>query len=330
VRRPQHVRTMARFGAVGALSAERLAAWQFAGDHARALVAGLAAHGGTELDTMLTGGLALTLGFSAHAVGWPLPAGGTGAITDALAAKARQYGGMIETSVHVSDLAQLPPSRVTLLDVTPRRFAEMAERWTDAESLRRYRRWRHGVGVCKVDYVLSAPVPWTAAEVARTGTVHLGGSFHEIAAAERTTVRGRVPERPYVLVAQPSVLDPSRAPDGRHVLWAYCHVPNGHPGDVSDRIDAQIERFAPGFADVVLHKQVTTAPELEAWNPNLVGGDVSGGVVDLRQLVARPRLANPYATPLDGVFLCSSSTPPGPAVHGMCGWHAAHAALATL
>jgi phytoene dehydrogenase-like protein len=327
---PRHPFVMARFGAQAVLSAKRLAVWQFADDASRALFAGVAAHSGRRLDAPLTAGPALVLGLAAHLRGWPIPRGGSQAIADALASIATTHGASIETTTDVRDLADLPPSRVTLLDVTPRQFLRLADRWLPERGDRPYRRWRHGVGVCKVDYVLSSPVPWANADVARAGTVHLGGTLEEIAEAERRTARGRIPPRPYVLCAQPSIVDETRAPGGQHILWTYCHVPHGYPGDMSDAVDAQVERFAPGFRDTIVERRVHTAPQLEAWNPNLVGGDLTGGLPDVRQTLARPRLTNPYATPIPGVYLCSSSTAPGAGVHGMCGWHAAHAALKSL
>jgi len=246
---------------------------------------------------------------------------------DALASHLRSLGGEIETGHHVESLAELD-ARAVLLDVTPRQFLALAGDRLTGRYRRALERYRYGAGVVKLDYALSGPVPWRAPECARAATVHLGGTLEEIAAAEAEVGRGRHPERPYVLVAQQSLFDPTRAPEGKHTLWAYAHVPNGSTEDVTGRVEAQLERFAPGFRDVVLERSVLGPAALEARNPNYVGGDINGGSADLRQLFARPVLSRvPYRTPIDGVYLCSSSTPPGGGVHGMCGYHAARAAL---
>jgi phytoene dehydrogenase-like protein len=263
-----------------------------------------------------------------HAVGWPLPRGGSQRVADALASYLVSLGGELETGRPVASLAELPPARVTMLDVTPRQLLALAGDRLGGRYRRALERYRYGPGVVKVDYALSGPVPWRSAECARAATVHLGGRLDEIAAAEAEVASGGHPLRPFVLAAQQSLFDPSRAPDGSHTLWAYTHVPNGSAVDVTDRIEAQLERFAPGFREQVLERSVLSPAALEARNPNYVGGDINGGSAELRQLFARPvaRLV-PYRTPLEGVYLCSSSTPPGGGVHGMCGYHAARAAL---
>jgi phytoene dehydrogenase-like protein len=270
----------------------------------------------------------LVLGAAAHAVGWPFPAGGAQRIADALAALLRERGGEIVTGAEVLSLRELAPARAVLLDLTPRQVVRLA--WPRLPS--RYRgalsRFRYGPGAFKVDYALSAPIPWRAPECARAGTVHLGGSLEEIAATERAVAAGGMPERPFVLVAQHTLFDPSRAPSGRHTAWAYCHVPHGFAGDAAPALEAQIERFAPGFRDVVLSRTARGPAALEAENANLVGGDVGAGESSLRQTIFRPvARAVPWSTPVPGLYLCSASTPPGGGVHGMCGWHAARAAL---
>ena len=279
------------------------------------------------LEHPLTSSFGLVLGILAHAVGWPLPRGGAQAIPNALAAYFLSLGGEIVTHFDVSIAGGPAASRVTLLDIAPKGFMNIAGERLPSAYRRKLEGYRYGPGVFKVDYALAGPVPWRAEPCHRAGTVHLGGTLPEIAAGEQAIWRGRHPERPYVLVAQQSLFDPSRAPEGQHTLWAYCHIPNGSTVDMTDRIDAQIERFAPGFRDLVLARHVHGPAQLEAYNPNYVGGDINAGVQDLRQMWTRPTIQrNPYATPLPGVFLCSSATPPGGGVHGMCGYHAAQAA----
>jgi phytoene dehydrogenase-like protein len=268
------------------------------------------------------------LALAGHDAGWPLVAGGTERLTEALAAYLRALGGEIEVGAPVRTLRELPPSRLVFLDVTPRQFLAMAGDQLSERQRRRLAGYRYGPGVFKVDWALSAPVPWRDPACARAGTVHLGGPLAHIVADEAAVWRGEHPERPFVLLAQPTVADPSRAPAGRHVLWGYCHVPNGSTVDMTERIERRIEEFAPGFRDVVLARHVMAPQALEAYNANYVGGDIAGGSNMLRQLVFRPLpTLSPYATPLDGVYLCSSSTPPGGGVHGMCGWHAVQAAV---
>jgi phytoene dehydrogenase-like protein len=305
-----------------------LVAGRFSSEQAQALVAGNAAHAMQPLTAPATGAFALLLQLLGHAVGWPVAIGGSRALSDAMASLLRSLGGEIETGREVSSLAELPPSRAVLLDVTPAALVAIAGAALPERYRRGLRRFRYGPGVFKADYALTEPVPWRAEEPRRAGTVHVGGTLAEIAAAEAEIAAGRAAQRPYVLVAQQSLADPSRAPAGGHTLWAYCHVPNGSDADMTDAIERQIERFAPGFRDVVAARHTMGPAQMQAANPNYVGGDINAGAATLRQLVARPVLRPvPYATPNPRLFLCSSSTPPGGGVHGMCGWFAARAAL---
>lgn len=324
---PRHPIAAARFGVRGAWSAQALRRL-FRHEEAPALLAGLAGHSCLPLDRPFTGGLGLMLGLMGHAVGWPVAAGGSQAIVTALAALIEENGGSIHTDHLVTDLRDLPAADAVLLDISPRQLVAMSGGRLDGWRGRPYRRFRYGWSACKVDYVLSGPMPWSAVDARRTATLHLGGTFDEVAQSELAVQRGSVAERPFVLVAQPSVVDPSRAPAGMHTLWAYCHVPNASPLDVSERIEAQFDRFAPGWRDLVVGRSVRTAPAFASYNPTAIGGDFAGGSLAGRQLFARPRLAvDPYRTPVPDVWLCSASTPPGAAVHGMCGWHAAASVL---
>jgi phytoene dehydrogenase-like protein len=331
VRLPRRPLLLARFAALGLQSADRVARRRFAGERARALLAGLAAHSLLPLTRSPSGAFGLVLALLGHRVGWPLPRGGAQRLADALAGCLRSLGGDIECGRRIDSLDQLPPARAVLLDVAPRELLRIAGTRLPPGYRRRLAGFRHGPGAFKLDLALDAPIPWSAPECARSATVHLGGTLEEIAASEAAVAAGRAPERPFVLLAQQSLFDPSRAPGSGHTVWAYCHVPNGSAVDMSDRIGAQIERFAPGFRDRVLARHALAPADLEAYNPNYVGGDIGGGLQDLRQLLARPvpRLV-PYETPLSGVYLCSSSTPPGAGVHGMCGYWAARAALRRL
>jgi phytoene dehydrogenase-like protein len=330
--RPQrHPLLLGRFSRDGVRSAERLATARFAGDWARGLLAGIAAHAMLPLDRRPTAGYALLLATLGHAVGWPLARGGSQAIIDALVARLRELGGEVICGHEVRSLAELPRGGVILLDVTPRQFLRIADGRLPARYERRLARYRYGPGVVKVDWALDAPIPWKASGCDQAGTVHLGGTLSEVAAAEAAVARGEHAERPFVLLAQPSRFDPTRAPEGRHTAWAYCHVPHGSaldPEITAGRIEAQVERFAPGFRERVLARHVLGPGQLERYNANYVGGDINGGIQDLRQLVTRPVARPvPWSTPLDRVLLCSSSTPPGGGVHGMCGYLAARAAM---
>jgi phytoene dehydrogenase-like protein len=301
----------------------------FAGQRARGLFAGLAGHVTAPLTSPVTGGIALMFALAAHDVGWPFPRGGTQAISDALAGLLISLGGQIETGHRVRDLAELPSARAYLFDTDPADAAAIAgsrlPRWYADTFLRRY---PHGPAVFKVDYALSGPVPWTAPAARRAGTVHLGPTMAEIGAALRSARHGSAPRPPFLITAQPSLFDDGRAPAGAHVFWVYAQVPNGWRGDLVPAIEQQIERFAPGFRDLVLARTVTTPADMEAGNPNYVGGDIAGGRCDGLRLLWRPvPVPVPYATPDRAIYLCSSATPPGPGVHGMCGYHAARAAL---
>ena len=328
---PKDLFLLARFGLGAVWPARWLASTLFREHRARAVFAGMAGHSILRLEQTISAAYGLVLTASAHAVGWPLAKGGSQKIVDALAALLRLHGGEIETGHEVKSLNELPPARVVLCDVTPRQLIEIAGDRLPAGYRRQLGNYRYGPGVCKVDFTLSGPIPWKAAECGRAATVHLGGTFDEIAASESAVWRGEHPARPYVLLAQPTLFDDTRAPPGAQIAWAYCHVPHGSPRDVSASIEAQIERFAPGFRDVVLAKSVRTASEMERYNPNYVGGDINGGVQDLRQLYTRPAVHFPhYATPVRGLYICSSSTPPGGGVHGMCGYFAALTALSDM
>jgi phytoene dehydrogenase-like protein len=325
---PTHPLLMAQFGTKAVRSAVGLARASFAGDRARALFAGNAAHSMLPLDAAATASFGLVLALLGQTVGWPLPRNGSQSIADALASYLGSLGGEIETSRPVESLDELRDTRTILLDVTPRQLLTLAGDRLHGRYRHALERYRYGPGVFKVDWALSGPIPWRAPECARAATVHLGGTLDEIAASERAPWRGATATRPFVLVAQQSLFDTTRAPSGQHTAWAYCHVPNGSATDLTEAIEMQLERFAPGFRDLVLARSALGPGEMQARNPNYVGGDINGGAANLRQLLVRPAARlSPYATPLDGVYLCSSSTPPGGGVHGMCGWHAAQAAL---
>jgi len=329
VRVPQHPLALARFGLSALQPADSFARRRFKGEPARALFAGLAGHSLLPLESIGSASFGLVLGTTGHAVGWPLPRGGSQRIADALAAYLRSLGGEVQTGAPVESLDELSAPTV-LCDVTPRQLLRLAGDRLPPRYRRRLERFRYGPGVFKLDWALSGPIPWTAPVCAQAGTVHLGGTLEEIVASEQAPARGETSERPYVLLAQPTLFDASRAPEGKHTAWAYCHVPNGSTVDMTEAIEDQVERFAPGFRERVLARSALAPADLERRNPNLVGGDIGGGSNELRQLAARPVLRRvPYATPLDGVYLCSASTPPGGGVHGMCGYLAAHAALGT-
>ena len=328
---PRRPLELARFGLRGGLPTTLVGYTLFRDEPARALLAGLAAHSVLPLSALTSTAVALVLGTLAHRVGWPSPVGGAGRLADALAAHFRTLGGEILTDAPVTRLGELPEADLTFLDVTPRQFLALTDGTLPERYRRRLSRYRYGAGIFKLDYALDGPVPWAAEVVTKAGTVHLGGTLADIAAAEGAALRGQHPERPFVLVAQQSVADSTRAPAGKHTLWAYCHVPNGSTVDMTGAIEGQLERFAPGFKKLVLARSVSAPADLERQNANLIGGDIGGGVQDWRQLLARPVLSpNPYKTPLPGVYLCSSSTPPGGGVHGMCGFNAATRALAEV
>jgi phytoene dehydrogenase-like protein len=326
---PEHPAALARFGLRAARSTTGLARALFKTAPAQALLAGLAAHSGQPLEARGSVAIALILAAAAHRGGWPFAKGGSQAIANALASYLRSLGGEIATGRPVASLAELPQARTILCDVAPERLADLARLRIPARYRRALQRFRRGPGVFKMDWALRQPIPWTALECAAAGTVHLGGTLEQIAASEAVCAPGALAAspRPFVLLSQPTCFDPSRAPEGRHTAWAYCHVPNGSDQDMAAAIEAQVERFAPGFRDLILARSARGALELERHNPNLVGGDIVGGANTLRQLLARPTLAA-YSTPMPGVYLCSASTPPGGGVHGLCGVYAARRALA--
>jgi phytoene dehydrogenase-like protein len=328
VKHPFASLAMARFGLFGLQSAQGLAKWAFKGERARAIFGGMTAHSMLPLEQPPSAAAGLVLGAFAHIFGWPIARGGSQTVVEAMAAYLRALGGEIVTGVEVTTLRELPNARVVLCDVTPRQLLAVAGDKLPEGYRRALQRYRYGPGVFKVDYALDGPIPWKAPACARAGTVHLGGTLPEIAAAERSVWRGAPPEHPYVLLAQQSLFDATRAPAGQHTVWAYCHVPHGSAVDMTARIEGQIERFAPGFRDRVLARHTLNAAQMEAYNANYVGGDINGGVQDIWQLFTRPTLRpNPYATPVKGLYICSSATPPGGGVHGLCGYYAAQTAL---
>jgi phytoene dehydrogenase-like protein len=324
---PRHPVALVRYGAVGI----RPATWvgrRFDTDEAGGLFGGLAGHSMLSLSAPITAGYGLMLGALGHLVGWPLAAGGSQSIADALVSLLASYGGTVECDHRVTNIDELGSPDAVLLDLTPRQVVAVAGHRLPDRYRRRLSRFRYGPGVYKVDWALDGPIPWSNPDVARAATVHLGGSLADVAAAEDAVAKGLHAERPFVLLAQPTLFDPDRGPAGTHTAWAYCHVPNGSTLDMTDRIEAQVERFAPGFRDRVLGRSRMGPAAMEAHDANYVGGDINGGLADLRQFIARPTLGlHPWRTPATGLYLCSSSTPPGGGVHGMCGWHAAREVL---
>lgn len=327
LRPPRHPIAAARFGVHAIRSAKGLASL-FEADPARALIAGVAAHSIMPLDRLATGGFGLILGILGHAVGWPVIKGGSQNLAAALGSVFESLGGQIVTDRPVEILDDLPGHRVALLDLGPRQLESLAGDRLPKPYLFMLRRYRYGPSVFKVDWALDGPVPWLNEFCRGAGTVHLGGTYEQIAASEQAMWEGRVVERPYCIIAQQSLADPGRAPEGKHTLWGYCHVPSGYPQDMTEVIENQIERAAPGFKDLILARATMSPADLESYNANYIGGDINGGVQDLRQLFTRPVPRwDPYTTPVDGLYLCSSSTPPGGGVHGMCGYFAARSAL---
>jgi phytoene dehydrogenase-like protein len=326
-----HPFARANFGLKAIRSARGLANSLFKEEEASAIFAGLCAHSMMSLERPSSAAAGLLLAIPGHIVGWPMPRGGSQKIVDALAAYFRSLGGEMITGVEVKSIDALPPTSVILCDTTPRQLLRIAGDYLANHYQRQLRRFRYGPGVFKIDYALDGPIPWKAKECLRAGTVHIGGTMPEIAASERAVTQGEHPEKPFVLVAQQSLFDPSRAPEGKHTAWVYCHVPNGSTFDMTARIELQIERFAPGFRDCILAKNTMTSLDLEHYNANYIGGDISGGVMDVWQYYMRPTIrAVPYTTPAKNIFICSSSTPPGAGVHGLCGYFAARAALRHL
>jgi phytoene dehydrogenase-like protein len=319
---PTHPFLLAQFGLLSAWPATLVARSLFRGPAARALFAGHAAHSIMPLENVTSAAFGWVLAITSHAVGWPIPRGGSQRIANALASYFESLGGRIVLNTNVSSLDEFHDAATVLCDVTPRQLLQIAGSRLPRRYCRKLEKYRYGPGVYKVDWALDRPIPWKAGECARAGTVHIGGTLDEIAAAERAPGDGVLPDRPFVLLAQPSLFDPTRAPLGKHTAWAYCHVPNGSTADMLERIESQIERFAPGFRGCIAARSTMTPADLERHNANLVGGDINGGAQDLRRL-----FLSHYRTPVRGLYLCSSSTPPGGGVHGMCGYHAARAAL---
>jgi len=323
---PRHPLLLARLGLLGFPSASAIAHIWFRNPRTKALFAGLAAHSLLSLEEPLSSAFGIMLGATAHAVGWPIPRGGAQSITNALCAHLAALGGTVHTSRPVEDLASVGTFDIAMCDVTPRQLLRIADERFSARYRRQLERYRYGPGVFKVDYALSTPLPWKAAECRRAATVHVGGTLEELVVSEDAMRHGRPAERPFVLLSQPTLFDPSRAPEGKHIAWAYCHVPNGSTFDMLPRIEAQIERFAPGFCDCVLERRVFSPAALEAMDANLIGGDIGGGLANLPQFLFRPTMRY-YATSARDIYICSSSTPPGGGVHGMCGYNAAKLAL---
>jgi phytoene dehydrogenase-like protein len=325
---PRHLYGTIKFGFNGLRSARSFAERTFTGERAKALFGGMAAHGIMPLEKPVSAAFGLVLGMLAHKVGWPLVKGGSQSISNTLAEVLTELGGEITTGWMVQSVEELPDAKVYLFNVTPRQLVELAGHRLPSGYRRKLASYRYGPGVFKIDWALSEIPPWKAAGCRGAATLHLGGGFEEIASAERLVWEGKIPEKPFVLFAQQSEFDPSRAPGNQHTAWGYCHVPHGSGVDMTEKLEDQVERFAPGFKDCIIGRSVLRADEMEQYNPNFVGGDINGGVQDLRQLFTRPaaRLV-PYSTPAKDIFLCSSSTPPGGGVHGMCGYMAAKAAL---
>jgi phytoene dehydrogenase-like protein len=331
LRRPASPSLVAEFGLLALRSARGLADAHFRGTAMRALFAGMAAHSMQPLDSLATSAIALVLALAAHVVGWPIPRGGSRSVCNALIAELRERGGSVMLGRSIRTLADLPPARAYVFDVTPRQLLAITEGALPSAYRRRLLRFRYGPGVCKVDWALRAPIPWLDRGCARAATVHLGGTLEDIATAEAAVAAGKRPKRPFVILVQPTLFDTSRAPDGMHTAWAYCHVPLGSNESRAAAIERQIEKAAPGFHETVLARSVRTAADLERLNPNLIGGDINGGSARLSQLFFRPTMSrDPYATPHPKIFLCSASTPPGGGVHGMCGYWAAQSVLRSV
>lgn len=328
LRWPERPALLARFGLSALRSMTGLGDTFFSAPEARALLAGAAAHAMRPLSELGTSSFGLVLAIAGHAVGWPLTRGGSRAITNALVAELQAHGGELQLGREVKTLSELPPARAVLLDVTPRQLLDIAGDALSKNYRRRLRRFRYGAGVFKLDWALSAPIPWRHPSCARAGTVHLSGDLKVVAQSEAEVASGRVSQQPFVLLVQPTRFDPTRAPAGQHIAWAYCHTPPRSQTDLTALIESQIERFAPGFRDVILARATRNSIDLETYNPNFVGGDINGGSAEWSQLLTRPiAKVDPYATSAPSLFLCSSSTPPGGGVHGMCGYFAAKSAL---
>lgn len=328
LRIPRHPFLLASFGLLALQSAQGLARRRFSQDSARAIFAGMAAHAMLPLDRFASASFGLVLTLSAHAVGWPVAVGGSQKIADSLAGYLQELGGRIQVGWQVNTLEELPQAKIIMLDVAPNQLLSITGNRLDGLYRRQLQRYRYGPGVFKIDWALDGPIPWKDEDVLKSATVHVGGTLDEISHSEKSIWRGEHPEKPYVLLSQPSLFDRQRAPEGKHTAWAYCHVPSGSKVNMRSRIENQIERFAPGFRERILAANTINAEEFEQYNPNYVGGDINAGVQDIGQFFTRPVIRwNPYSTPIKGIYLCSASTPPGGGVHGMCGMLAAQTAL---
>ena len=324
---PKHPAAMARFGLKALASAARLAK-RFKTEEAKGLLAGMAAHSIQPLTNTATSAEALVLMATAHLKGWPIPKGGSNQVANALAQYFMSIGGKIETNIYIKSLDQLPSARAVLFDITPKQLLQIAGHKFSSIYKWQLERYRYGMGVFKIDWALDAPIPFTAEDCRQASTIHIGNTFKEIAETEQQSWDGKIVEKPFVLLTQPSLFDATRAPAGKHTAWAYCHVPNGSTTDMTVAIENQVERFAPGFKDIILARHTFNSVEMEAYNPNYIGGDINGGVIDIGQLFTRPALRwSPYRTSAKGLYICSSSTPPGGGVHGMCGYRAAKQAI---
>jgi phytoene dehydrogenase-like protein len=324
---PNHPLPMAKFGLAAIKPAARLAG-RFTTQQAKGLLAGMAAHAIQPLGNIATSAVALVLSIAAHVQGWPLAKGGSASLAHALAAHFTSIGGTIQTGLYITSLNQLPSSHAVLFDVTPKQLLQIAGHRFSPLYRWQLQRYRYGMGVFKVDWALEEAAPFTAPGARQAGTVHIGNTLEEIAASELATSKGCIPQKPFVLFTQPSVFDAARAPQGKHTAWAYCHVPNGYTGDMTEAVERQVERFAPGFRQRVLARHTMNTAQMEEYNANYIGGDINGGIMDIRQLFTRPALRfSPYRTSAKGLYICSSSAPPGGGVHGMCGYHAAKRAL---
>ena len=324
---PKNPSGMVSFG-LNALKSASTLAKRFKSKEARGLWAGMAAHSMQALSNSTSAAAGLVLLATGHSKGWPVPKGGSKNIAQALASYFISLGGQIETDVHVRSMSDIPISRILLFDITPKQLLEIAGDQFSSVYKWQLNRYRYGMGVFKIDWALDGPIPFTGSGCLKAGTVHLGNTFEEIAEGEQMTALGKHPEKPFVLLAQQSIIDSSRAPQGKHTAWAYCHVPNGSEKNMTEAIESQVERFAPGFKELILAKHTMNTKEMEVYNPNYIGGDINGGVIDMGQLFTRPALRiSPYRTSAKGIYICSSSTPPGGGVHGMCGYHAAKQAL---
>lgn len=331
LRPPRHPLAAARFGLTALRSVTSVARGRFEGPQARAVFAGMGSHSILPLEKPMTASFGMMLGASAHALGWPFPKGGAQSLADAMASLFRALGGKIECGNKIESFEEIPRAKVVLFDLTPRQVIEIAGTRFPSGYRRRLDKFRYGPGVFKLDLALEGPIPWAASKVARSATVHVGGTLEEIAASERAPWEGRHAERPFIILAQPTLFDDTRAPSGKHTVWAYCHVPSGSTVDMTEAIEGQIERFAPGFRDLIIGRHTFNTHELQAHNPNYIGGDIGSGSHGGLQTLARPVLAyDPYKTSADGIYICSASTPPGGGIHGMCGYHAANSALSYL